>query len=80
MARLALLALCLPELALGVDLEPGASSVQGGMPDSNQMLWNGARWGRVKMVKDGLAAGAWIDQPEPECTSILLPTVLVRRD
>ncbi len=70
MVKLALLALCLPGLALGVDLEPGASSVQGGMQDTNEMLWNGARWGRVQMVKDGLAAGGFIDEPEPECASI----------
>ena len=71
MAKLVLLALCLPGLALGVDLEPGASSVQGGMPDTNDMLWNGARWGRVQMVKDALAAGAFVDEREPECASAL---------
>lgn len=72
MAWLVLLAICLPGLALGVDLEPGASSRQGGMPDTNEMLWNGARWGNVKMVRDALAAGAYIDEKDPECASSAL--------
>lgn len=58
MMMIGLLALCLPVL--------GAA----GTAETNQKLWDGAKWGDVKMVSDALAAGAVIDTKESECATM----------